>query len=252
MKNFLQNNYEAEFQKNETPRIGLITLSTDFTIEQDFRNLIYKKPVNLYVNRIPFKNPMNRKNYLKMKNKLSVIAENILPGESINTIAYGCTSGTIAIGEKEVIKQISAVKKNCYVTTPITAALKAFKKLSLNKVAVLTPYPKIVNKTIFDYLEKNNINVTSFSSFNIESDKDVAMIKKESIINTIKSINNNKLDGVFISCTAMPVLSIIKDIENIIKKPVLTSNQVTIWDCLRSIKMNYPIYGFGKLLESEK
>ena len=252
MKNFLQNNYEAEFQKNETPRIGLITLSTDFTIEQDFRNLIYKKPVNLYVNRIPFKNPMNRKNYLKMKNKLSVIAENILPGESINTIAYGCTSGTIAIGEKEVIKQISAVKKNCYVTTPITAALKAFKKLSLNKVAVLTPYPKIVNKTIFDHLEKNNINVTSFSSFNIESDKDVAMIKKESIINTIKSINNNKLDGVFISCTAMPVLSIIKDIENIIKKPVLTSNQVTIWDCLRSIKMNYPIYGFGKLLESEK
>ena len=67
MKNFLQNNYEAEFQKNETPRIGLITLSTDFTIEQDFRNLIYKKPVNLYVNRIPFENPMNRKNYLKMK-----------------------------------------------------------------------------------------------------------------------------------------------------------------------------------------
>ena len=130
--------------------------------------------------------------------------------------------------------------------------MKAFKKLSLNKVAVLTPYPKIVNKTIFDHLEKNNINVTSFSSFNIESDKDVAMIKKESIINTIKSINNNKLDGVFISCTAMPVLSIIKDIENIIKKPVLTSNQVTIWDCLRSIKMNSPIYGFGKLLESEK
>ncbi len=251
MINFLQNNYEADFQKNEIPRIGLIALSTDFTIEQDFRNLIYKRAVNLYVNRIPFKNPMNHMNYLKMKNKLPQIAENILPGETIDTIAYGCTSGTIAIGEKKVEEQISSVKKNCYVTTPITATLKAFKKLSLKKVAVLTPYPELVNKTIFDYLEKKNINVTSFSSFNIDTDKDVAMIKKETIINTIKSINDKESEGIFISCTAMPVLDIIKDLENIIEKPVLSSNQTIIWDCLRSVKINSPIYGFGKLLESE-
>ncbi len=251
MKYFYQNNYEPKFEILERPRVGLIALSTDFTIEQDFRNIFYQQPVNLYVNRIPFNNPMNEKNYLEMKNLLRSIARNLLPGESIDTIAYGCTSGTIAIGEKEVEKQISAVKKNCYVTTPITAALKAFKKLSLNKVAVLTPYPELVNKTIFDYLEKKNINVTSFNSFNIESDKDVAMIKKETIINTIKSINDNASEGVFISCTAMPILNLIKDIENIIEKPVLSSNQTIIWDCLRSIKINSPIYGFGKLLESE-
>jgi len=247
--NFSQNNYKAEFQKIEIPKIGLIALSTDFTIEQDFRNLLYKKPVNLYVNRIPFKNPMNQMNYLNMKDKLSSIAENILPGESVNTIAYGCTSGTIAIGEKVVEKQISEAKKNCYVTTPITAALKAFKKLSLKNIAVLTPYPELVNKTIFEYLEKKNINVTSFNSFNIESDRDVAMINKESIINTIKSINDNSSEGIFISCTAMPVLNLIKDIESYIGKPVLSSNQAIIWDCLRSINIDSPIYGYGQLLE---
>ena len=100
-------------------------------------------------------------------------------------------------------------------------------------------------------MEKKNINVTSFNSFNIESDKDVAMIKKETIINTIKSINDSASEGVFISCTAMPILNLIKDIEHLIEKPVLSSNQTIIWDCLRSIKINSPIYGFGKLLESE-
>ena len=171
MKEFNQINLTPIIENTLNPRIGVVALSTDFTIEQDFRNIFYQQPVNLYVNRIPFDNPMNEKNYLKMKNLLPSIASNLLPGESIDTIAYGCTSGTIAIGEKEVEKQISAVKKNCYVTTPITAALKAFKKLSLNKVAILTPYPELVNKTIFDYFEKKNIDVTSFNSFNIESDK---------------------------------------------------------------------------------
>jgi len=249
LKNFSQNNYQAEFETSEFPRVGLIALSTDFTIEQDFRNIFYQQPVHLYVNRIPFDNPMNQKNYLKMRDILPSVTKNILPGESIDTIAYGCTSGTIAIGEKVVEKKICEVKNNCYVTTPITAALKAFKKFSLNKIAVLTPYPDLVNKTIFNFLIQNNIDVTSFSSFNIDSDKDVAMLKKEIIINTIKSINDKEAEAIFVSCTAMPILSLIKDIENITDKPIFSSNQVIIWDSLRSVKIDKAIYGYGKLLE---
>ena len=150
---------------------------------------------------------------------------------------------------KSCRKKICEVKNNCYVTTPITAALKAFKKFLLNKIAVLTPYPDLVNKTIFNFLIQNNIDVTSFSSFNIDSDKDVAMLKKEIIINTIKSINDKEAEAIFVSCTAMPILSLIKDIENITDKPIFSSNQVIIWDSLRSVKIDKAIYGYGKLLE---
>ena len=113
----------------------------------------------------------------------------------------------------------------------------------------MTPYPELVNKTIFNFLIKNNIDVTSFSSFNINSDKDVAMLKKETIIDTIKSIQDIEAEAIFVSCTAMPILSLINDIEKIINKPILSSNQAIIWDCLRSVKINKPIYGYGKLLE---
>ena len=249
MKHFSQNNYQADFKKTNIPRVGLIALSTDLTIEQDFRNVFYQQPVNLYINRIPFDNPMNEKNYLKMRDILPSVTKNILPGESIDTIAYGCTSGTIAIGEKVVEKKICEVKNDCYVTTPITAALRVFNKLSFNKIAVLTPYPDLVNKTIFNFLSKNNIDVTSFNSFNISSDKDVAMLKKETIINTIKSIQDEEAEAIFVSCTAMPILNLIKDIEKIKNKLIFSSNQLIIWDCLRSVKIEKPIYGYGKLLE---
>tara|TARA_B110000014_G_scaffold238631_1_gene205406 strand:- start:26 stop:781 length:756 start_codon:yes stop_codon:yes gene_type:complete len=250
LNKFHQNIYIPKYDNSILSRVGLVALSTDFTIEQDFRAVFHNQLVNLYVNRISFVNPMNYENYMKMKDLLPSVVENILPGESLNVIAYGCTSGTIAIGEKVIKEKINQVKNGCHVTTPITAAIKAFKKMSIKKIAVLTPYPTLVNESIFNFLLKNNIEITSFNSFNINNDTDVAKINKDTIIKTIESIDLSESESIFISCTAMPVLGIIKDIESIISKPVFSSNQVIIWDCLRLIGINTPIFGYGKLLES--
>ena len=56
-------------------------------------------------------------------------------------------------------------------------------------------------------------------------------------------------DALFISCTALPVLSILDELEKKLNKPVLSSNQALIWDTIRSIGYKSPIKGYGKLLE---
>ena len=137
MKHFSQNNCEAELEPLEIPRVGLIALSTDFTIEQDFRSVFHQQPVKLYVNRITFENPMNKKNYLKMRDILPSITKNILPGESIDTIAYGCTSGTIAIGDKVIEKKICEIKNNCYVILIITILIRWWVNLSLPSIFII-------------------------------------------------------------------------------------------------------------------
>ena len=91
MKYFSQVDITPRLLKSTNPRIGVITLSTDFTIEQDFHRICHDQDVDIYVNRIPFENPLNHENYLKMANYLAQIANNILPGEKIDSIAYGCT-----------------------------------------------------------------------------------------------------------------------------------------------------------------
>ena len=55
-------------------------------------------------------------------------------------------------------------------------------------------------------------------------------------------------EALFISCTALPALEIIEELENKINKTVLSSNQTLIWDSIRSIKCNSSIEGYGKLL----
>ena len=147
MKFFSQVDIVPKILQSSNPRIGLITLSTDFTIEQDFRRICHDQNVDIYVNRIPFENPLNHENYLKMADHLADIANNILPGEKIDSIAYGCMSGSVAIGDKRITEEIHKSKAGVSVVTPISATIKALTNLKIKKIAVLTPYPKKVNKS---------------------------------------------------------------------------------------------------------
>ena len=116
-----------KFKKKTNPKVGLLALSTDLTIESDFQSICEKLPFDLFVNRIHNENPLTKKNLLKMHDQIESVTEKILPGQKINTIAYACTSGTIAIGEDKVKEKVQLAKPNCYVTTPVTSAIKAFK-----------------------------------------------------------------------------------------------------------------------------
>ena len=248
MKNFEQIDVDPYLIDVPNPRIGVVTLSTDFTIEQDFRRICHNIPIDIFVNRIPFENPLTHENYLKMSDYLPKIVEDILPNQKLDTVAYGCTSGTVAIGEERITSQIHKSKPGVYVTTPITAALRAFKKLNINKIAILTPYPKLVNETVYDYLQKKRIEIESFSGFNLEYDSDIATVDPQHLIKTIKNINYSDVDAVFVSCTALRIVEVLQEIEDLIKKPIISSNQAIIWDSIRSTKIQSSIEGYGKLL----
>ncbi len=250
MKEFNQTDLTPLIKKTKNPRIGVVTLSTDFTIEQDYRKICYALPVDIFVNRIPFINPLNQKNYLKMANHISEVSGEILPGEKIDVIAYGCTSGTIAIGEDRIKNEVNKSKPEALVTTPITAALKAFKQLHLNKIAVLTPYPKDVNLTIFNYLIQNNIDIDSFHSFNLNYDSEIAQVDSDSLLDHIAKIDLQKVDGLFVSCTALKIVDILDQVEKKFNTIVVSSNQAIIWDSLKLVNINADIQGYGKLFIS--
>ena len=241
---------EPKFKKESNPRIGLLALSTDLTIERDFQSICHSLPINLFVNRIHNENPLTKENLLKMYDQLESITEKILPGEKINTVAYGCTSGTIAIGEDKVKEKIQLAKPNCYVTTPITSAIKAFKLMNVKKISVFTPYPESVNKIIFEYFTKKNIEVLSFASLNLDLESDIAKIDPKYLLETLTKLDTVNADALFISCTALPVLKILEEVERKIHKPALSSNQTLIWDTIRSIGYKSPVTGYGKLLRN--
>ncbi len=242
--------YNAKFKKQSNPKVGLIALSTDQTIERDFNNICKNLPLDVFINRIHNQNPLTKENLLKMENDLASVTNKILPEEKVNTIAYGCTSGTIAIGENKVKEKILSVKPDCYVTTPITSAIKAFKQLNIKTIALFTPYPNEVNQTILEYFKQKKVEVASLAGLNLNFDSEFAQVDPNYILEILSKLEMKKADAIFISCTALPVLNILNKLENKIQKPVLSSNQTLIWDTIRSIGYRSPIKGFGKLFEN--
>ena len=239
---------KPQFKDNTNPRIGLVALSTDFSIERDFNSIFLNLPIDLFVNRLPFYNPLTDKNLIKMTEKLTEVTENILPNQTLDTVAYGCTSGTIAAGINKITDKIRLAKPNCKVTTPITSAVNALKNLSLKKISIFTPYPQPINEKVINYFTKEGFDVRSFSSFNLDSDLEIGKIDPKYLLEVLTEMNTDNAEALFISCTALPVLEIIQELENKIKKIVLSSNQVLIWDSIRSVGYNSSIDGYGKLL----
>ena len=247
----IKSNYiKPKFKKESNPRIGLLALSTDLTIEKDFSSICHKLPLDIFVNRIHNENPLTKENLLKMHEQIEPVTQKILPGEKINTIAYACTSGTIAIGEDKIREKIQLAKPGCQVTTPITSAIKAFDKMNIKKIAVFTPYPESVNQTISEYLFEKNISVVSFGTFNLNLDVDFARIDSKYLSEILIKLNIKDADALFVSCTALPALEILDEVEKKINKPVFSSNQTLIWDTIRSVGYKSSIEGYGKLFRN--
>ena len=239
---------KPKFRDNTNSKIGLVALSTDFSIEKDFNSIILNLPIDLFVNRLPFYNPLTDKNLVKMTEKLTEVTENILPNQTLDAVAYGCTSGTIVAGIDQIINKIQLAKPNCKVTTPITSAVNALKHLSLKKISIFTPYPQPINEKVINYFKNEGFDVQSFASFNLESDLDIGKIDPNYLLEVLTKMDTVNAEALFISCTALPALEIIQKLENKIKKIVLSSNQTLIWDSIRSVGYDSSIEGYGKLL----
>ena len=55
--------YNAKFKKQSNPKVGLIALSTDQTIERDFNNICKNLPLDVFINRIHTKIHLQKKIY---------------------------------------------------------------------------------------------------------------------------------------------------------------------------------------------
>ena len=241
---------EPKYIKKHNPRVGLITLASDFRIEKDFNNVIYGKDIDLYCNRIKCYNPLTNETLKKMADDIPKVTEDILPDQKLDCVAYGCTSGTIAAGYQSIHDKVNSAKPNTKVTTPITSAINALKSLKIKKLSIFTPYTDEINQSVINYFKKENIEIIQLTYFDIASDLDIGKVDPEHLFDVLGKIDLSNSDALFVSCTALPVLSIIKDLEKKTGKIVLSSNQTLIWDTLKKINYNNKVKGFGELFNN--
>jgi maleate isomerase len=225
--------------------MGLIVLATDQTIEHEWR-LIFRSldGVALYESRI-WNNPQITPETLRrMEGKLAESAAVIVPGLPLASLAFGCTSATMVIGEEGVFARLREARP----TSPITAAFAAFRAFDAKRLAVLTPYRADVNATVRRYFEDHGYTVPVFGTFNEEDDHRAARISVASICDAAIDLGRDpRVDAVFVACTSLRVAEVAAEIEDAIGKPVTSSNHAVAWHALRLAGIDDRLASWGRL-----
>lgn len=230
--------------------IGLIVLATDHTIEHEWRVMLGGiDGVAFYESRIMNSISITPETLKEMEAGLTQATALIRPGERIDVMAYGCTSGAMVIGDDNVAARIREARPDVPCTTPMKAAIAGLKALNCRRVALLTPYVDRINQMMRDHMLANDLAVPVMGSFNHENDNEVARIDSASVENAILELGENEaVDAVFVSCTSLRVAHLVEGLEARLGKPVTSSNHAMAWQALRMAGYSEELPGWGRLM----
>lgn len=214
-------------------RVGLIILATDHTTEVDFQRLVAGKRIGVYVSRIPYANPVTPKNLQAMQPSLTAGAALILPDEPLDVVMYSCTSASVVIGDAEVEAAIKVAKPDARVVTPTAASVAGLRALGAKRISILTPYTIETSRPMADYFADLGFDIARFTCLGLTDDREMARIALDELVAFAREATAPDCDALFISCTAVRAASVIAEIEDVVGKPVVSSNFATAWACLR-------------------
>ena len=227
--------FPYEIAEDTRPRLGLITLQVDETIEEDLRRMIPRDLARLHVTRVPSGAELTPDTIAAMADDLPQAAALLPPAARFSVVAYGCTSGTTLIGEARVQALVAASVTTEAVTNPLTAALTAIRALGLSRVGIVSPYIPSVAAPIRAAFETAGIAVPDMIGFGEEIEARVARIAPASVMAAAEALAaRSDLDGLFLSCTNLRTLEVIPTLEAQLDLPVLSSNQVLAWHMAQS------------------
>ncbi len=234
--------------RSDIARFGLIVLATDLTSEADMHRQLSSTNVAVHVTRVAFENPTTPDNLRRMAPRLTEAAELLLSTGPLRAICYSCTAASVVIGDREVASAIRKALPDVPVVTPTRAARYAFAAFGAKTISVLTPYTVGTSEPMADYFVRHGLKIARFTCLGVEDDRDMARISGQTIINAALAADHPDAEALFISCTALPVIGLIDEIEKRIAKPVITSNQAAAWAMARSGGLrNFSPEGFGML-----
>ncbi len=241
--------YSVEFDagRHHRAKIGYVLLATEQTIQDDVMTL---RPdgVGIHIARAAIPDSITSETLAAQADLLADAAATLLPDGSLDVVCYGCTSGSLVIGEARVMEELNRGQPQATATSLITGVMRALRAVGARKIVVGTPYLDEVNQREAEYMAAAGFDILAIEGLNLEKDSDMVRVTPAFIRDFAVSLDRPDADAVFVSCGALRTLDVIGEIEAAIGKPAICSNQAMIWDTLRLAGIEDRFDGYGQLL----
>lgn len=231
--------------------VGLIALANDGTIEADVHDYLRAPDIRICTTRVrtPLRNTLA--SLIELGETLEGAAAVLVPEGRLDVVAFGCTSGAMALGPETVRATLTRGRPSLRVTDPVSAALRGLTRLGCRRIALLTPYLPEVNAMVERFLTGQGLELRATGFFPLSDDNARARVTEASFLEAARRLTADPaVEALFISCTALRSAGLLARLEDSIGRPVVASNQALCWDSLRLAGDTRVVAGAGRLFQS--
>jgi maleate cis-trans isomerase len=152
-----------------------------------------------------------------------------------DSVMWACTSGSFVFGWDGARQQVDQLAEATGVPVSSTslAFVNAAQALGLHRVCVAASYPADVAEHFVRFLQRGGIEVSAMGSHGIVTAAEVGTLTRSQVEAIVTGAERDGADAVLVPDTAMHTLSWLQALEEAAGMPVLTANQVTVWEGLR-------------------
>lgn len=150
-------------------------------------------------------------------------------------VVWACTSGSFVQGRQGAHEQVQGLARAAGIPASSTsfAFAHAVQEIGARRVAIGATYPEDVAALFAAFLKEAGTEVVALSASGIVTAAEVGTWEYEQVLALAREADRPDAEAILLPDTALHTVSHIPDLEKELGKPVLTANQVSVWEALR-------------------
>ncbi|MGE0420391.1 MAG: maleate cis-trans isomerase [Acetobacteraceae bacterium] len=228
-------------------RIGLLLPSSNTTQEIEYWRIM-PPGVSLHVARLPLRN-VEADSTVRIVEDIETESRKLADAD-VDAIVLAATAPSSRRGpgyDRELARRITdAAGKPA--TTAATAQNQAMAALGIERITIAAPWSEDVNRMAAAFIETSGYRVLHHEALGYVRNLEIGLLDERTALDLGRQVDRPDAQAVMLACGNWMTLDIVDALERAIGKPVLTTNQVSLWAVLRLAGYTQSIPGWGTLL----
>jgi maleate isomerase len=228
-------------------RIGLLLPSSNTTQEPEFTGIL-PDGVTLHAARLPLRT-VDPSSTARIVEDIETESRKLADAD-VDAIVLAATAPSSRNGvgyDRKLIGRIEAASGK-QATTAATALIEALKVLEIQRVVIGAPWGEATNVTAAAFVEASGFSVLAHRAMGHVSNLEIGLLDELTAFDMGIAVDREDAQAVVLACGNWLTTGIVDRLEAALGKPVLTTNQVSLWAVLRLAGYHAPVFGWGRLL----
>jgi maleate isomerase len=228
-------------------RIGLLLPSSNTTQEPEFTRIL-PDGLTLHAARLPLRT-VDPASTARIVEDIETESRKLADAD-VDAIVLAATAPTSRNGigyDQELIMRIESASGKP-ATTASTALIQALKALDVKRLVLGAPWSESVNVTAVAFVEASGFTVLAHNAIGHIGNLEIGLLDQQTAYEMGLAVDRPDAQAVMLACGNWLTTGIVDRLEAALDKPVLTTNQVSLWAVLRLADYHAPVFGWGRLL----